>query len=276
MSNALAAVVFDVDGTLVDSEQRGHRIAFNEAFEAFGIEDRWDVELYRQLLAIAGGERRLRHWFDDPRSSLSDRPAPEKAALAASLHRWKTQRFEEIAASGEIPERPGVTALLDSISDHGIALGVATTGTRQWVAPLLEVRFGPERFSCIVTGDDVDDLKPAPAAYLLALQRLGIASSSCIAIEDSGPGMAAAHNAALRCVVVANDDTDLSSVASADLLVTGYEPDGAVILSDPWSISDGPGLTVDILRRLAIASRREDRNSFETRPSAPDLPQPRR
>lgn len=224
----LSAVIFDLDGTLVDSEQQGHRIAFNDAFEAFGIADRWDPDRYRELLATTGGERRLLRWFADPASALSDRPEAERRQLAGDLHRWKTERFTELAASGAVPATEGVARLLDDLDGAGIVLAIATTGSRQWVDPLVHRVFGP-RFSAVVTGDDVARRKPDPEAYLLALDRLGVGAAGAVAIEDSGPGWRSAHDAGLACVVVANPETDLATVAGADLILDGFDAREPVI-----------------------------------------------
>lgn len=65
----LEAVIFDVDGTLVDSERDGHRVAFNEAFEEAGLTDYWDVDTYGQLLKITGGTKRLAFWLENKGAS---------------------------------------------------------------------------------------------------------------------------------------------------------------------------------------------------------------
>ena len=141
----LKAVILDLDGTLVDSEQQGHRVAFNLAFEAFGLPDRWDPERYRQLLSVSGGERRLFGWLSSPDSSFSDRPEAERREMAGSLHRWKTQRFAELAAAGEIPAQPGAVRLVEQLESAGVTLAIATTGSRQLgrAAGRPVVRLGP-------------------------------------------------------------------------------------------------------------------------------------
>lgn len=234
----LRAVVFDVDGTLVDSEQQGHRPAFNAAFAERGVADEWDEGTYRRLLAVTGGERRLLTWFDDPRSSVATSTRATKTRLAAAVHRTKTERFRQLAIDGAIPGRPGARRLLDELAAAGVPVGVATTGSRRWVEPLLDARFGLERFGCVVTGDDVVERKPSGEAYVLALARLGLDARGCVAVEDSGPGVAAALDAGLPCVVVANEDTDAAAVAGADLVLDGYA-----------------ALTPEVLARVAARSR---------------------
>lgn len=196
------AVVFDVDGTLVDSERDGHRVAFNAAFAAAGLPDRWSSETYGRLLRITGGRRRIAAW-------LAEQGTGEDAAdrLAARLHKDKTARFRTLVEQGRVPARPGVADLVGRLSGAGVVLAVATTGTRDWVEPLLALLFEPGTFATVVTGTDVPQLKPDPAAYLEALSRLGLAPQQALAVEDSHNGLRAALDAGMACLVVTNDYT---------------------------------------------------------------------
>ena len=208
----LRAVVFDLDGTLADTEREGHRVAFNEAFEAAGLSYRWDVEEYGRLLAITGGRRRLEHYLRDH----GHKPA-EAEALAADLHRDKTERFTALVRSGAVAARPGVPELVAELRAAGIATAVATTGRNEWVGPLLEQLFEPATFDVVVTGDDVRELKPDPEVYHETLRRLGTPARHTVAVEDSALGLQAALRAELRCVVVPNDytrDQDFTGAAA--------------------------------------------------------------
>ncbi|MEZ5097007.1 MAG: HAD-IA family hydrolase [Nocardioides sp.] len=210
------AVVFDVDGTLVESEQDGHRVAFNRAFEEAGLPDRWDRATYRRLLAVPGGRPRLTTWFVS-----RGRSAAEAETLAASLHARKSELMRELCAAGEVPARPGVAELLGELAGAGIDLHVATTGSPGWVLPLLARRFGP-LFDVVVTGADVARLKPDPEAYLEVLRRTGRPADRVVAVEDSTAGVRAAVAAGLRCLAVRNDDTREDDVHAADLVVDEY------------------------------------------------------
>jgi HAD superfamily hydrolase (TIGR01509 family) len=248
----LEAVIFDLDGTLVDSEQYGHRVAFNDAFEAFDLPDRWTPQRYRDLLATTGGQRRLFGWLSGPESSYFDRPEAERREMAASLHRWKTDRVEAMAAAGAIPARPGVTDWLDQLSAADVRVAVATTGSRQWAVPLLDKAFGGDRFEVVVAGDDVTRRKPDPEAYLLALDRLGVDRSAAVAVEDSGPGWESARNARLTCVVVANDETNLATVSGPDgapLIVDGFGP-APRIIEDRFGVMNSDHTIVHVLGQL--------------------------
>ncbi len=212
------AVIFDVDGTLGDTERDGHRVAFNLAFEELGLAYRWDVETYGKLLEITGGRRRLHAYLEGQGMAQAERDD-----VVPRLHTRKTERFQELVADGRIEPRPGATALLDELEGAGVRLAVATTGSRAWVEPLLERLFGPGRFSPVVTGDEAPVRKPDPSAYLQALEGLGLTASSVLAVEDSNNGLVAARAAGLACVVVANDYTADHDFHGAALVVDTFE-----------------------------------------------------
>ena len=138
------------------------------------------------------------------------------------MHRTKTDLFVEDVRRGEIAPRPGVRELVDDLRSHGVRIAVATTGTRAWVEPLLAHLLGADTAEVVVCGDDVTDLKPDPAAYLLALSRLGLDADVAVAVEDSGPGLRAALAAGLATVVVTNDYT------------AGHDVTGAAIVRDSF------------------------------------------
>lgn len=206
----LRAVVFDLDGTLADTEREGHRVAFNEAFEAAGLPYRWDVEEYGRLLAVTGGRRRLEHYLRE-----HGHEPTEAEALAADLHRDKTERFTALVRSGAISPRPGAREIVAELQAAGIATAVATTGRNEWVGPLLAQLFEPAAFDVVVTADDVSELKPDPELYHMTLQRLGSPAHRTVAVEDSAHGLQAALRAELRCVVVPNDYTREQDFAGA-------------------------------------------------------------
>lgn len=196
------AAVFDVDGTLVDSERDGHRVAFNRAFAAAGLPYRWDEETYGELLEITGGRRRLATYLERKGASPT-----ESSVIARDLHQAKTETFVEMVNAGEIEPRPGVGSLLRELERVGARLAVATTGSPDWVHPLLARLFADIDFKVVVTRREAPALKPEPDAYRLALERLGLPGGSAVAVEDSHNGLVAAGRAGMPCVVVANPYT---------------------------------------------------------------------
>lgn len=225
----MEAVVFDVDGTLVDSERHGHRVAFNMAFEAFGLPYRWDEEEYGRLLRTTGGQRRI-----DGYLAAQGVQEQERAELAPALHARKTAITNDLIAAGRIQPRSGVVRLLGELSDAGVRLAAATTGSRGWVEQVLATSLGDFVFEAVVTGDEVTARKPDPEAFTVALQRLGLPADAAVAVEDSAEGLESAKGAGLACVVVANGYTIDHDLDAADLVLDGFgePPQPATVLAD--------------------------------------------
>jgi beta-phosphoglucomutase-like phosphatase (HAD superfamily) len=136
----MQALIFDCDGVLVDTERDGHRVAFNQAFKKAGFDFDWSVELYGELLQIAGGKERMRHYFDAqgwPGATASD-----KDAFLAELHQTKTAIFAELIASGQLDLRPGVLRLVDEAIAAGVRLGVCTTSNPKSIDAVLDLMGG--------------------------------------------------------------------------------------------------------------------------------------
>lgn len=198
----LEALLWDIDGTIAETERDGHRVAFNRAFEACGLPWRWDDARYGELLRVAGGRERLMH---DMKGRADAPPAvAEREALARELHRRKNAFYDELVRGAGIALRAGVLELMRECHERGVRMGIATTTSRSNVQALLGLHLGPrwhEWFGAVVCGEDVQRKKPEPEVYARALGALGIGPLSAVAIEDS-PGGAAAARAADCAVVV--------------------------------------------------------------------------
>ena len=229
----LKAILFDVDGTLADTERDGHRIAFNQTFEAFGLDWHWDVDLYGRLLAVTGGKERIRHYVDQ-----FGKDKPENFdALVSDIHREKTMRYGEILESGKIPMRPGIERILKDAMARNLKLAVVTTTTPENVTTLLKCSLSPDSekwFDVIAAGDIVPAKKPAPDIYLWALEKLGLNPESCIAVEDSENGFMASQSAGVKTVITVTDYTkDQDFKGAAAILSDLGEPDS------PFRVLDG-------------------------------------
>lgn len=249
--NNLQAVIFDVDGTLAETERYGHRVAFNRAFEEKGMPDSWSDELYKELVKVTGGTRRLTHYFVDHRGMDPEQAAP----LAAELHKIKTRLFVEVVEAGEIPPRSGLLRFMRELEDSGLRIAVATTGTRGWVHPLVEqfrVAAGLKPYEAIVTGEEVENLKPAPDAFILALQRLQLEPAQVVIVEDSRNGVRSAMAAGGACVAVRGEYAAAAELEGADLIVDQFgDPDAPLeVLSNKWSLEVGPMLTPAVVTAL--------------------------
>jgi HAD superfamily hydrolase (TIGR01509 family) len=213
----LKALLFDVDGTLADTEET-HRQAFNAAFMEFQLPYTWSADQYEVLLRISGGKERLSQFFASLPVNESERA--RLAANVANLHRVKTERYAELVAAGGSPLRPGIARLLDEALVAGIRVGIASTTTSANVAALLDAELGRgahRRFSVIACGDVVPAKKPAPDIYRLALSALGLSPEDAVAFEDSANGLAAAKAAGLFTVVTPTRWTQSQDFGVADL-----------------------------------------------------------
>ena len=204
----LKALIFDVDGTLSDTERDGHRPAFNLAFAEAGMDWHWDVALYGELLAVTGGKERIKFYVERYRPDY--RPPADFPALVARLHAAKTRHYAALLARGGIPLRPGVERLLREARSRGMRLAIATTTTPANVTALLQHALSADAagwFEVIAAGDVVPAKKPAPDIFNYALTQMGLAPTDCLAFEDSENGLRAARAAGIETVITVNDYT---------------------------------------------------------------------
>ncbi len=241
----LKALLWDMDGTIAETERDGHRVAFNRAFAACGVPWTWDEAHYGRLLRITGGKERLMHDMRD----RSDAPvlANDRDELVRALHARKNVEYAQLVAEARIPLRPGVAELMNECVERGVALGIATTTSRSNVEALMRVHFGADwqkRFAVVVCGEDVRRKKPDPEVYLQALEKLDISPLEAVAIEDSPGGVASARAADVPVIVTRSvyfpDDTVEGAIGIGPGLHTraGWRPvvgrgdDGRVRLDD--------------------------------------------
>jgi len=199
----LAALIFDVDGTLAETERDGHRVAYNRAFAAHGLDWHWSVEVYGELLAVAGGRERMRHFIATRAPALP--PGHPLDELVEALYATKTALFAELVAAHGLPARPGVLRLLEEAQASGLRLAIATTTAPENVQALLAASLPGAVFEVIGAGEMVPRKKPAPDIYDLVLERMGLAPSACLAFEDSANGLRSASAAGIETVATVSD-----------------------------------------------------------------------
>ncbi|MCG7972897.1 MAG: HAD family hydrolase [Candidatus Thiodiazotropha taylori] len=224
----LEALIFDVDGTLADTERDGHRVAFNLAFKEAGLDWEWSVELYGKLLAVTGGKERIRHYLANYNTAFQGPAALDE--FIAGLHAAKTEHYTRMLAEGMIPVRNGVKRLLQEAREQGLRLAIATTTTPANVSALLQHSLDPQAeswFEVIAAGDIVPAKKPAPDIYIWAMQQMKLQPQACMAFEDSHNGVQSASRASIDTILVTtNGYTEEDDFTGATLIIDQLgEPD---------------------------------------------------
>lgn len=194
----IRALIFDVDGTLAETEE-AHRRAFNETFTEAGLDWHWSADDYRELLKTTGGKERMRAHRDALGATC-----PSDGEIA-NLHRVKTDRYARIVSEGGLTLRPGVALLMEAARAAGLRLAIATTTNHPSVEALCQScwhRAADEVFDVIAAGDVVARKKPAPDVYLLALERLNLGPHEALAFEDTANGIEAARAAGLAVLAL--------------------------------------------------------------------------
>lgn len=246
----LTTLLFDVDGTLADTEEV-HRISFNRSFAQAGLSWEWSQAMYTELLATTGGKERIQSYID---TQLPGFQAPvDLQEFIAGLHAAKTDIYTRKAASGEIPLRPGVKRLLQEAREAGLRLGIATTTTPANVTALLQHSLAEDAedwFEVIAAGGMVAAKKPAADIYFYAMEKMGVTPAECLAFEDSENGLRAARDAGLQTLVTENEYTRDHEFEGAALVLDQLgEPDS------PFRVIDGNAgdhrfVTVELLKEL--------------------------
>jgi HAD superfamily hydrolase (TIGR01509 family) len=199
----LQALIFDVDGTLADTEA-AHRAAFNQAFDQEGLDWHWDEALYTQLLDVSGGKERLMHYWTQRHPEVRDVDGAGVRDTIARLHELKTAAYEAMVNDGAVSLRPGVLHLIDAASQAKLQLAIATTTSPVNIAALLRGAIGTDWrqfFGIVEDASTAAVKKPHPQVYLQTLQRLQLPAAACLAFEDSSNGLRAATGAGLATVI---------------------------------------------------------------------------
>ncbi len=250
----LKALLFDVDGTLADTEKDGHRVAFNRAFADAGLDWDWTPELYGRLLAVTGGKERIRYYLSDFKREFT---APANLdEFVRGLHAAKTEHYTRMLAEGAIPLRPGVRRLLEEVRDAGLRMAVVTTATPANVEALLTHAIEPDAmdwFDVIAAGDIVPAKKPAADIYVWAMDEMKLTAADCIAFEDSRNGILSSSGAGVKTIVTTNGYTHDDDFSGAVIVLDQMgEPDR------PFSVLAGEAggathLDLNLVRRLHSA-----------------------
>lgn len=249
---SLEALIFDVDGTLADTEKDGHLAAFNAAFADAGLDWHWHGALYGKLLAVTGGKERMNYYIDQ------FRPDYEKSAdfddMVIALHASKTRHYTDLMDQGLVPLRPGVLRLIKEARAAGLRLAIATTTTPINVTSLLRNAVSPEAeswFEVIGAGDDAKNKKPASDIYDYVLKKMAIDPENCLAFEDSENGIKSSAGASLKTIITLNGYTIDHNFDDAIIVLDHMgEPDQPFKVIAGASVNGATYLDLALLEKL--------------------------
>ena len=253
---SIKALIFDVDGTIADTEET-HRQSFNAAFLEHGLHWDWSRHEYAELLRTSGGKERLEVYI----GSLQPEPQ-EKARLMRMvqlIHGSKTRIYGELIADGRAPLRPGVARLISEARAAGLRLGIASTTTSANVSALIGAQFGAEAwnwFEALACGDVVSSKKPAPDIYTRVLGMLRLPAQDCVAFEDSVNGLRSAKAAGLYTVVTPTAWSEGQDFSGADLVLRSLGDADAPLEAGDAKLAGGAYLTLERLQELHAAALR--------------------
>mgnify|MGYP001794031773 CR=1 FL=1 len=222
--NQLQGLIFDVDGTLANTERDGHRVAFNSAFEEARLDWHWSVDFYGELLKVAGGKERVEYFLHQYKSNFIN--SKDVTQFAAEIHQLKTKYYLKLLRSGAITMRPGVKRLIEEARKANISMAIATTSSLPNVIALLEKYLDLDWFEVIAAGDIVAAKKPSPDIYQYVLNKMELPANNFLVLEDSDNGLIAAKAAGLKTIVTVNNYTRKQDFSQADLVISDLgEPD---------------------------------------------------
>jgi HAD superfamily hydrolase (TIGR01509 family) len=251
----LKAIIFDVDGTIANTEHDGHLKAFNEAFDFYELDWYWDSALYGELLSVSGGKERLSFYLNNYNPKLK---WPLIESDIVNIHNKKTEIFISTISKGFISLRIGVERLINDAHNHSLKLAIATTTSFDNVKAILESTLGNdalENFAVVAAGDIVDKKKPASDIYDYVLDKMNLECSECIVIEDSEIGFQSATSAGLKTVITLNEYTYTKNFKGALVVLDHLGED-----DQPFQIVNGTPTThtlvsVDYIKELYECNR---------------------
>ncbi len=244
----LKALIFDVDGTLANTEE-AHRKAFNHSFKAAGLDWEWDVELYTKLLKVTGGKERIRHYVEDV---LKEEIDQEKVV---ALHVAKNARYQAVVVDKQLPLRSGIERIISQARDQGLIIAIATTTSADNVNKLVKASFGDDAlawFAVIAEGDLIPIKKPLPDVYQYVLDKLDLKASECIAFEDSYNGVQAATRISIPTLITSNNYTEEDDFSGAMIVLDslGDEHTPCQVLATDVDVNPGEMVNLDTIEAM--------------------------
>lgn len=203
----LAAVIFDLDGTLVDSEVAWGK-AFTQVLQKLGVKIN---NLHPQTTGVSVKS----NWHD-----LIEKYNIKTDFGVVELERFTLRELENHAE--DINLMDGVLEFIGDLKDSGYLLGLATSTNWTIVDKVFDSLNLHDIFDCITTGEEVDNPKPFPDIYLVAAEKLGVNPGDCLVIEDSAPGVTAAVEANMKVIAISDNDDEKGELENANLIVENF------------------------------------------------------
>ncbi len=253
---SIKALIFDVDGTIADTEET-HRQSFNAAFLEHGLSWDWSRGEYAELLRTSGGKERIAVYIASLR--LEQQEQERLLGMVQLIHGSKTRIYGELIADGGAPLRPGVARLIGEARAAGVRLAIASTTTSANISALISAQFGAEAwnwFEAMACGDVVSNKKPAPDIYTRALGMLRLQARDCVAFEDSVNGLRSAKAAGLYTVVTPTVWSQGQDFSGTDLLLSSLGDPDAPLQAGEAKLAGGPYLALARLHQLHAAALR--------------------
>ena len=211
----MPALLFGSISTIADTSEL-QRESFNEAFAAHGLDWRWEVEEYREMLRGNGGADRIAGFAAERGEDVD----------AAAVHATKSELFQQKALAGGLTPRPGVVESLRAVQQAGGKVALVTTTSPANIAALLQATDGLEQadFDLVVDNSVVEQSKPDPAAYAYALATLGEDAADAVAVEDNVGGIESANAAGVQSIAFPNANTAGHDFGAASRVVDRLDP----------------------------------------------------
>ncbi len=216
----LSAVLFDVDGTIAETEEF-HRRSFNEAFREFNLDWFWDEAIYKELINIGGGKERIIYHIKRAWPEMLNFKNLTK--YIDSIHKIKNEIFEDYMEDQNITPRPGVLRLIKELKKEKIRIALVSSSSKTNVFNLFQkaLKINPEdEFDFIAHGDITKNKKPSPEIYEWTLEKLRLPPQACIAIEDSPRGMESALRANINVLITPSIYTADEKFKNAKLVIS--------------------------------------------------------
>ena len=222
----LSAVLFDVDGTIAETEEF-HRKSFNEAFKEFNLDWFWDEAIYSELINVGGGKERIMHHIKRAWPEMLNYKNLSK--YVDSIHKTKNEIYEDYLLESNLKTRPGVIRLINELKKKSIKIALVSSTSEINLINLFEkgLKIDYKKiFDVVAHGDSTRSKKPSPEIYEWTLEKLRLPPQGCIAIEDSPRGLEASRAANISTVVTPSLLTNREDFKGAALIISHLgEPD---------------------------------------------------